>query len=114
MPRLLRQIPLQIQVKLKETYMDFFKSTPFFVLLLSIISFAYQDSSSAEARAAPPPFLSPQQVGHWKDFSTLGVVCRCCDAGGSSIDGEECTNSWVGYCSNLQCLPWKLHNKIVK
>ncbi|CAI9780110.1 unnamed protein product [Fraxinus pennsylvanica] len=77
--------------------MGLFKPIPFFVLLLSIISFAYQESSSTRARAVPAPFLSPQQVKHSKAFSTLGMVCQCCDGEGSSIGGGECTNSWIGF-----------------
>ncbi|KAF3969859.1 hypothetical protein CMV_006380 [Castanea mollissima] len=37
-------------------------------------------------------------------FSTLGVACKCCDG-----EKGECTSTWTGSCSKLQCLPWKLN-----
>ncbi|KAK7379320.1 hypothetical protein VNO80_04778 [Phaseolus coccineus] len=35
-------------------------------------------------------------------YSTLGLVCKCCD-----VKGGECTTTWDDACSNLQCHPWK-------
>ncbi|BAT85981.1 hypothetical protein VIGAN_04358900 [Vigna angularis var. angularis] len=35
-------------------------------------------------------------------YSTLGMVCRCCDG-----KGGECTTTWDDACSNLSCHPWK-------
>ncbi|KAG4920286.1 hypothetical protein AAZX31_18G033200 [Glycine max] len=36
-------------------------------------------------------------------YSTLGLVCKCCDG-----KGGECTSTWEDdACSNLVCKPWK-------
>ena len=43
-------------------------------------------------------------IGFSEIFSTLGVACKCCDG-----EKGECTSTWTGSCSKLQCLPWKLN-----
>ncbi|KAF1894850.1 hypothetical protein Lal_00022344, partial [Lupinus albus] len=35
-------------------------------------------------------------------YSTLGLVCKCCDG-----KGGECRTTWEAVCYNLQCSPWK-------
>ncbi|CAA2990018.1 Hypothetical predicted protein [Olea europaea subsp. europaea] len=84
--------------------MGFFKPCPPLVLVFVVFSFASRETISAEAR--PLPF--PPQNRHSKIFATLGVVCQCCDGAAGSSGREECTDTWVGSCSKLHCLPWKL------
>lgn len=47
--------------------------------------------------------VTMQFAEYSKIFSTLGVVCKCCDE-----TGAECATTWTGSCHNLQCLPWKI------
>ncbi|KAJ7961347.1 Fibropellin-1 like [Quillaja saponaria] len=68
------------------------------LILLIIIASTSQNSRITEAR--PLSLMSHQ--GQSKIFSTLGVVCKCCDG----VEGD-CTSTWTGSCSKLQCLPWK-------
>ncbi|AES71054.1 transmembrane protein, putative [Medicago truncatula] len=35
-------------------------------------------------------------------YSTLGLVCKCCDG-----EGGDCISTWDASCSNLMCKPWK-------
>ncbi|KZV53409.1 hypothetical protein F511_10195 [Dorcoceras hygrometricum] len=70
-----------------------------FWMLIIIICFIFQDSSLVEARPLPSPL---QQSDRSKIIASLGVVCKCCD-------DEHCAISWDGSCSNLRCLPWKVH-----
>ncbi|CAK9137617.1 unnamed protein product [Ilex paraguariensis] len=73
-----------------------------FLLLLLVISFKCQSTRVAEA--ASPVALLPKQR-YSKIFETLGVVCKCCDGAGG-----ECRSIWVGSCSKLHCIPWKLQH----
>ncbi|KAI6675152.1 hypothetical protein NL676_003058 [Syzygium grande] len=73
--------------------------TSFIVFLVLLCLGSELKSVSTEARSLSS-FSSHQSYS--RIFSTLGVVCKCCnDAGG------ECTNTWTGSCSNLHCFPWK-------
>ena len=74
------------------------------LLLLLIVSNGERSSSVVEGRALS--LVSHQEYS--KIFSTLGVVCKCCDG----IDGA-CSNTWTNSCTNLQCLPWKSHQFII-
>ncbi|KAG6671191.1 hypothetical protein I3843_Q009100 [Carya illinoinensis] len=44
----------------------------------------------------------PDQQKYSKIFSTLGIVCKCCDG-----ETGECTSTRTECCSKLQCFPWK-------
>ncbi|KAL4606637.1 hypothetical protein ACB098_09G103500 [Castanea mollissima] len=67
------------------------------LLLLIMIVSTSQKPIVTEARP-----LSQQRFS--EIFSTLGVACKCCDG-----EKGECTSTWTGSCSKLQCLPWKLN-----
>ncbi|KZV51746.1 putative proteasome inhibitor [Dorcoceras hygrometricum] len=54
--------------------------------------------------ARPAPKFQTQQR-YSKVFANLGVICKCCNG---EVDGN-CRDSWDGICSDLRCLPWKLH-----
>ncbi|CAI0471190.1 unnamed protein product [Linum tenue] len=73
-------------------------SLPLLLLLLSISANHYL--TTAEARTLP---FSSTHLS--KIFATLGVICKCCD----NRQGEngECSISWKGSCSDVQCLPWR-------
>ncbi|XP_022846624.1 uncharacterized protein LOC111369370 [Olea europaea var. sylvestris] len=87
------------------TDMGLLKPCLYFGMIFVILSFASRETTRAEARPLPLP---PQQK-YSKIFATLGVVCQCCDgAVGGSSGGGECKDTWVGSCSKLRCLPWKL------
>ncbi|KAK6231338.1 hypothetical protein QUC31_011372 [Theobroma cacao] len=74
----------------------------FLLLLLLVISVsASQVPLASEAR---PLSILPDQQSYSKIFATLGVVCKCCDG-----PGGECSTTWTQPCSQLKCLPWKLH-----
>ncbi|CAI0471189.1 unnamed protein product [Linum tenue] len=75
-------------------------SLPLLLLLLSISANHYL--TTAEARTLP---FSSTHLRSSKIFATLGVICKCCD----NRQGEngECSISWKGSCSDVQCLPWR-------
>ncbi|KAI6698355.1 hypothetical protein NL676_018474 [Syzygium grande] len=70
------------------------------LLWLLVVASASEVAQLVESRTLPG--FPSQQPGYSKILATLGVVCKCCDGGG------ECTVTWEGSCSKLQCLPWKL------
>ncbi|KAA8518962.1 hypothetical protein F0562_016264 [Nyssa sinensis] len=78
--------------------MGFSRPSLILILLLVIGFTEFQKPGVVEAR---PLAFQPQQR-YPNIFATLGVVCKCCDGG-------ECKSTWVESCSQLQCLPWKLH-----
>ncbi|KAI4299490.1 hypothetical protein L6164_032948 [Bauhinia variegata] len=69
-------------------------------LLLMIASNNSHNPKGAEATQ----ILTLHKRGHSKSlaFSTLGLVCSCCDG-----EGGECRSTWESACSNLRCHPWK-------
>ncbi|KAI5584443.1 hypothetical protein POPTR_006G092300v4 [Populus trichocarpa] len=73
-------------------------SSTLLLLLLIVTVSASQKQITSEART-----LLSQKQKYSKIFSTLGVVCKCCDE-----TGAECATTWTGSCHNLQCLPWKI------
>ncbi|XVF76712.1 hypothetical protein PTKIN_Ptkin13bG0288600 [Pterospermum kingtungense] len=76
------------------------------LLLLLLLVISVSTSQVPLASAARPLSILPDQQRYSKIFATLGVVCKCCDGTGS--DGE-CSGTWTQPCSQLKCLPWKLH-----
>ena len=42
--------------------------------------------------------------GYPRGFDTLGMICKCCD-----LPNSDCTSRWNGSCSDIQCIPWRLH-----
>ncbi|OMO97311.1 hypothetical protein COLO4_14695 [Corchorus olitorius] len=82
--------------------MDKFQRFLLLVLLVISVSAASHMPLASEAR---PLSILPDSQSYSKFFATLGVVCKCCDG----IDGGECSSSWTQPCSQLKCLPWKLH-----
>ncbi|XWS43781.1 hypothetical protein CRYUN_Cryun16bG0133500 [Craigia yunnanensis] len=73
-------------------------------LLLLLLVFSVSASQVPPASAARPLSILPDQQRYSKIFATLGVVCKCCDG-----TGAECSSTWTEPCSQLKCLPWKLH-----
>ncbi|KAL3536451.1 hypothetical protein ACH5RR_004912 [Cinchona calisaya] len=86
------------------------KRFPLFLMLLFVASFGLQQQklNSVVEASRPLPFVNQQRYSNI--FDSLGVVCKCCDYAAAMGESEEhCTTSWAGSCSNLRCLPWKLH-----
>ncbi|KAG9453059.1 hypothetical protein H6P81_005963 [Aristolochia fimbriata] len=75
----------------------------FSLLMLLFILFAAHSPMVVQARPLP----SSQQQRYLKVLSTLGIMCRCCD--GSE---GECTSTWEGSCSNLDCSPWRSSSRL--
>ncbi|KAH7553760.1 hypothetical protein ACOSP7_029389 [Xanthoceras sorbifolium] len=76
------------------------KFSSLLLVLLVMIIVMSPEPGFAEAR---PLSIIPEQR-YTKFFATLGIACKCCDG-----RGRACTSTWTGPCSELQCLPWKLH-----
>ncbi|KAK3034937.1 hypothetical protein RJ639_032337 [Escallonia herrerae] len=66
-------------------------------LLLMMMLFA----TSTAMEPNPIPTHPPQRYS--KVFASLGVVCKCCDG----VEGGCRSYTGDGFCSKLQCLPWK-------
>ncbi|XVF55173.1 hypothetical protein PTKIN_Ptkin06aG0015500 [Pterospermum kingtungense] len=73
-------------------------------LLLLLLVISVSASHVPLASAARPLSILPDQPNYSKIFATLGVVCECCDGAGG-----QCSRTWTQPCSQLKCLPWKLH-----
>ncbi|XVF08185.1 hypothetical protein REPUB_Repub06bG0204400 [Reevesia pubescens] len=73
-------------------------------LLLMLLVISVSASQVPRALAARPLSILPDQQRYSKIFATLGVVCKCCDE-----IGGECSSTWTQPCTQLKCLPWKLH-----
>ncbi|KAG6693074.1 hypothetical protein I3843_10G140800 [Carya illinoinensis] len=72
------------------------------LLLILIVSTSQLQLPGGVAEARPISSIPQQRYS--KIFSTLGIVCKCCDG-----DKGECTSTRTESCSNLQCFPWKLN-----
>ncbi|OWM81776.1 hypothetical protein CDL15_Pgr007814 [Punica granatum] len=82
--------------------MGFFRPALLLPWLLLLIVSASEDGAVAEAARPLSSFPSSSSKPRYaKILATLGIVCKCCN-------GSECTSTWNGSCSQLQCLPWKL------
>ncbi|KAL2333304.1 hypothetical protein Fmac_014517 [Flemingia macrophylla] len=77
----------------------------FFASLLIIAPMLSLDANGVEATRVLTIHRNNNHFkGHTKHeaYSTLGLVCKCCDG-----KGGECKSTWDDACSNLVCNPWK-------
>ncbi|CBI30472.3 unnamed protein product, partial [Vitis vinifera] len=66
------------------------------MVLLLVSNLSTQKTRAVEGRLLSSSSSSSRQR-YWKIFTTLGMVCKCCDG-----VGGECTSTWNMSCSNLQ------------
>ncbi|KAI3819045.1 hypothetical protein L1987_12867 [Smallanthus sonchifolius] len=82
----------------------FIKPALIFLVFVLVTGFGLESrhQTMIYAQARPLSLISP---GRYEGaFDTLGMICKCCDR-----LGGNCTSRWNGSCSNLQCIPWRLH-----
>ena len=84
------------------------KQESLLILFLVVIVFACNQESKVlvQARAfLVQPETKTENMHANTLFSSLGLVCKCCDD--AAKGGGECVATWKGTCSDLQCSPWK-------
>ncbi|MFS7953709.1 hypothetical protein Hanom_Chr07g00621801 [Helianthus anomalus] len=75
-----------------------------FLVFVLVTGFRFESNHQVMIFAQARPLSLVSTARYVRAFDTLGMICKCCDS-----VGGDCTRTWSGSCSNLQCLTWRLH-----